>query len=271
MLVSREGNRHCQLNRSPALGYFRASPSGSQTPGQPCGAILRVKLAQARDVCLQRRDQAHRQNRRPIFVALAAGNDQLPPCEIHVLHAQPQQLHQSQFRTVGQLSRQPHGAFQCAEELSAFVSAEHHRHATTRRRTLEIELPDLLVQSVVQQEHQGVQACFWVDGVARCRTARAERNAPRSSFVAAHGVRRARNWLKRTAQPRYVCSVRQRNPRFRIAALPIGAALVVHRERRNLAAARAARRRWGAIPCRPEEPTQAVARMRFGFEILARV
>ena len=100
MLASRDGNNHCHCQVTPALGYLRSSPSGSQTPGKPAVRSSANKTRN-RDRCC--RSGSISKAGRIVTRSLSP----LPPAiEVGILDPQPQQLHQTHPRAIHQFNHQ---------------------------------------------------------------------------------------------------------------------------------------------------------------------
>ncbi len=127
------------------------------------GKIALVQSPHAREVRIQRPDQACRQHGHAITRAFAIAHRDLVAFEIDILDAQPQSLQEAHPRAVQKTDNQPARAFQLREQCSYFVFPEHDRkvlrplgahHAIQPRQ---IDLQHLAVKK--QQRRQGLILC----------------------------------------------------------------------------------------------------------------
>ena len=119
------------------------------------GHVLRVQLAHARQLLLQRRPRAGRQHGAPVLAALAATHRQLVGVQVDVLDAQRQRLAQPQAGAVHQQRHQMGEAVQLAEQRRRLASRQHHRDASPRLRAHHVVQPrQLHPQHLAVQEQQ---------------------------------------------------------------------------------------------------------------------
>ncbi len=90
--------------------------------------ILLVLPPDRFEMVRQRFDGRGRQNGRPILLTLAAPNDNLPPLEIEVFHAQFQTFLQPQPRAVKESDDHPRDTIEVLQDARDLVAAEDDRH-----------------------------------------------------------------------------------------------------------------------------------------------
>jgi len=95
-------------------GVRKLDPSGTGSE------IAFVESEHARDLPLQRVDSCGRQERNPVFVALASAHDDLARRELDVLYPQPRALEESESGAVQKKCHQLRGAAQVLEHGADF-------------------------------------------------------------------------------------------------------------------------------------------------------
>ena len=115
-----DGNTYCQAHSCGALGYLRASASGSSTSPCPTARSRSCSALTCARWCFSGSIADSRQHRDAVLAALAVADQDLPVAEVDVLDAQPQALEQPQAGAVQQARHQPARAVQIREQPAHF-------------------------------------------------------------------------------------------------------------------------------------------------------
>ena len=77
-----------------------------------------------------------------------------------MVHAEAQQFHEPEATAVHEFSHQTGGTAQGGKQTLALVASEDGRYPATGRRALKRQLPQLAMQSLLDQEDDGIERLF---------------------------------------------------------------------------------------------------------------
>jgi hypothetical protein len=121
-----EGNTQNQPHSAPAPGYFREGLRNRDSLHVP-SAILLVGRSHLLEVMLEVSDDAFRQHRFAVLVALAGTYREAASIEIDVLHPKRQALAQAESSLVDDERHQPIDSSKMTDDPTHFVHRENHR------------------------------------------------------------------------------------------------------------------------------------------------
>src|SRR5215510_11758455 len=104
-------------------------------PSQPSCEIGLVLSLHKLEMANQRLDDGDWQYGRPVLLAFAASNHNLPPLQIDVLHAEFQAFLQPQARAVQENHRYPRDAVEMVHDARNLVAAQDNRYANRQAST----------------------------------------------------------------------------------------------------------------------------------------
>jgi hypothetical protein len=114
-----------------------------------------VSLGDALDLGAQRVTGGHREERRPVAVALAPADHELAPVEVDVLHAEREGLHEAQAAAVEQLGDQAEGRVEALGEGDDLAATQHGGEVRRALRALEaVEVRHGEVEDPTVEEEQ---------------------------------------------------------------------------------------------------------------------
>jgi hypothetical protein len=122
------------------------------------GPVLLPRLPRQRDALLQRLRERPGQHHHPILVALGLAHDDHVAVEVHVLHAQPDRLHQAHAGAVQQPREQRRRLGHRVQQHLHLLARQHRRYATHRGGPLQVGHPRQLgAQHLLVEEQDRAQ------------------------------------------------------------------------------------------------------------------